>query len=554
MHEYSFNDVMSALRWEIPVGIFVCLALVAAFAVFPVLFVPRHGATKPKQPPTTTLTSAGYSSATRGLLEKHKRRDTTTQRLLSAKQADAVLQEIHDRLDFKKLKQDATRGSITEEMPEQRLIVRAVRPDAKVLELGANIGRATCVIASVLNDSSRLVAIEPDADAVESLLRNRDANGFRFHVECAAVSARPLVRKGWDTKPLPADGIIPAGWSTMNTLTFAQIVQRYGNFDTLVADCEGALANIVRDIPRFFHGIHTVVLENDFKEPGDKEFVDAAMKAAGLAPVINEPGGWGLHKDYFFQVWLSTDSAEDVLFYKHHVVPVLDTTFANQFHATHMRNPIVAIIHSCTLNTDGSNPILDYLQETLARAPVHFDAVICINVGTPTKGALQYSADPKQYERATLRMARRIGQDYPNARILYIHTKGVTHPNNQNVRDWMDLMLYWLVERAPLALTALNDGADAVGCNLVRGKNNSHPPLHYSGNFWWTTGAHIARLDPAWLKTYMDAELNWITKPTDGKYVSIFNHGPHVNFYNQRFPREKYVDSIPFPTPQVVLV
>jgi hypothetical protein len=118
----------------------------------------------------------------------------------------------------------------------------------------------------------------------------------------------------------------------------------------------------------------------------------------------------------------------------------------------------------------------------------------------------------------------------------------------------MDLMLYWLVERAPLALGALKDGADAVGCNLIRGKKNSHPPLHYSGNFWWTTGAHIARLNPAWLKTYMDAELNWITKPPNGKYVSIFNHDPDVNLYKQRFPRETYVNSIPFPIPQVVLV
>jgi FkbM family methyltransferase len=229
--------------------------------------------------------------------------------LRDSRVANTILAHIHGALDMQIVtKPEATTAQIMldDELPEQVLITRALAPGARVLELGGNIGRSTCVIASLLDDSSKLVVLETDPVSVASLYRNRVVNGFKYHVEAAALSAQPLMQKGWVTEPVPPSGVVPPGWARVHTVTLPQLVQRYGVafYDTVVADCEGALASICREYPDFFRGVHTVVLENDFTKPGDKEFVDGAMRAQGLAPVVSESGGWGMHTAVFFQVWM----------------------------------------------------------------------------------------------------------------------------------------------------------------------------------------------------------------------------------------------------------
>jgi FkbM family methyltransferase len=228
--------------------------------------------------------------------------------LRDAKVAATVLAAIHAGLDMQNLTNTAatTAQIMAEELPEQMLIARAVHPCARVLEIGGNIGRSTCVIASLLDDSSKLVVLESDPVSVASLYRNRVVNKLQYHVEAAALSERPLMQRGWNTADVPAGGVLPAGWTPVHTITYAQLCDRYGPgfYDTVVADCEGALTAICRDTPAFFRGVHTVVLENDFTNPGDKEVVDAAMRAAGLQVAVTQAGGWGLHAAEFFQVWM----------------------------------------------------------------------------------------------------------------------------------------------------------------------------------------------------------------------------------------------------------
>lgn len=75
-----------------------------------------------------------------------------------------------------------------------------------------------------------------------------------------------------------------------------------------------------------------------------------------------------------------------------------------------------------------------------------------------------------------------------NDKILYIHTKGVTTPNNECINDWRKYMLYFNVEKYEDAIKDL-DTYDTYGVDLV-----SEPTKHYSGNFWWANTNHIKRL------------------------------------------------------------
>ena len=74
--------------------------------------------------------------------------------------------------------------------------------------------------------------------------------------------------------------------------------------------------------------------------------------------------------------------------------------------------------------------------------------------------------------------------------MLYLHTKGVTKPDNPCIEDWRNLMLHFNVRRYRDALSILTT-ADACGVDLRR-----RPAPHFSGNFWWASRSYLATLPP----------------------------------------------------------
>jgi len=75
-----------------------------------------------------------------------------------------------------------------------------------------------------------------------------------------------------------------------------------------------------------------------------------------------------------------------------------------------------------------------------------------------------------------------------NYKILYVHTKGVTTPNNQCIVDWRKYMTYFNVNQYEKCFNAL-DTYDSCGVDLV-----TEPVVHYSGNFWWSNSSYIKKL------------------------------------------------------------
>jgi hypothetical protein len=78
-------------------------------------------------------------------------------------------------------------GSLRDELPEQRMVVRYLTGNEKVLEIGGNIGRNSLVIASILTDNN-FVTLESDVDIAKQLTENRDLNNFKFYIENSALS------------------------------------------------------------------------------------------------------------------------------------------------------------------------------------------------------------------------------------------------------------------------------------------------------------------------------------------------------------------------------
>ena len=220
----------------------------------------------------------------------------------------ANLSSAEDKINFLHAHLKFAGGSMKDELPEQNMIIRFLDPRAKVLEIGANIGRGTLTIASALEDPKNLVTCECDPVSVELLRNNRFANGFDFHIEPSAISYRRLIQKGWNT--VPSDDLLP-DYHWVNTITFEELARKYAiEFDTLVADCEGALYYILKDNKSLLQNISTIILEADYHSIDHKKSVESVFAEFGLRKIYSESLHVSLRflfpeecADSFYEVW-----------------------------------------------------------------------------------------------------------------------------------------------------------------------------------------------------------------------------------------------------------
>ena len=131
-----------------------------------------------------------------------------------------------------------------------------------------------------------------------------------------------------------------------------------------------------------------------------------------------------------------------------------------------------------------------------------------------------------------------------NHKILYLHTKGVTTPDNSCIEDWRKYMTFFNINQYEKCLYSLNQ-YDSCGVDLV-----NDPTLHYSGNIWWANSSYIKKLPtineikfpktPPILSIRHNAEF-WIGMG-NGNLKSLWNS--NINVYERhlhQYPKIKYV-------------
>lgn len=144
-----------------------------------------------------------------------------------------------------------------------------------------------------------------------------------------------------------------------------------------------------------------------------------------------------------------------------------------------------------------------------------------------------YIGKSAAYERPTLLHMRKKSEEELYTKYFYLHTKGIKHfgtQKEQPVIDWINLMLFWNIEKWRLALEKL-EKYDTYGCN-----DGGH---HYSGNFWWATSKHIANLPKVIPDNYTAPE-DWVQTIRYKKY-NVFSSGYQgFGHYEHLFPRANY--------------
>lgn len=239
--------------------------------------------------------------------------DTTTRRVFTVTIPDYVAaiypdESVAAKLSSMHRKLTLLHGSFRDEFPEQKMAVRFLKPDDRVLEIGGNVGRNSLIIGSIVNQNS-LVVLESDPDIAKQLEENRNVNGMTFAIEASALSARQLVQKGWDT--IVSD-VVPEGYKRVQTISLDTLRAKYPNavpFNTLVLDCEGAFYYILIDMPDILDGITTIIMENDYYDRAHKAYIDSTLTSNGFSCVYSEVlGPEYAYKKFpfeknFFEVW-----------------------------------------------------------------------------------------------------------------------------------------------------------------------------------------------------------------------------------------------------------
>lgn len=151
------------------------------------------------------------------------------------------------------------------ESREQRDANEFIKPDDKVLELGARYGGVSITINKILNDKKNHVAVEPDDKVWNALELNRDNNDCEFQICKGAISNKPLK-------------INDGGYNGFGNFTSSPSQDENGDiplfkisdfnidFNVLVADCEGALENFYNENKDFFKNLRLIIYERDGKE------------------------------------------------------------------------------------------------------------------------------------------------------------------------------------------------------------------------------------------------------------------------------------------------
>jgi hypothetical protein len=151
---------------------------------------------------------------------------------------------------------------------------------------------------------------------------------------------------------------------------------------------------------------------------------------------------------------------------------------------------------------------------------------------------IHIKGDPVLYERPTLlHLHEKAKNDNDEVYYWYLHTKGLRWfgtSNEQNVVDWINLLLFWNVYRWKDAVEKLDRGFEVYGCNQT-----NEPVNHYSGNFWWTKSSYLKRLPNVIGPEYNDPEF-WIMKENP-KWLCIFRSGLEgMGHYSNRYDRSLY--------------
>uniref|UniRef100_A0A6C0C8Q8 Uncharacterized protein n=1 Tax=viral metagenome TaxID=1070528 RepID=A0A6C0C8Q8_9ZZZZ len=225
-------------------------------------------------------------------------------------------------------------------------------------------------------------------------------------------------------------------------------------------------------------------------------------------------------------------------------VQVGPDTLTYQRYFTNITKPVkhICFLHCCSIG-HASRMILNQIVSKVLRELINeLDYLYIVNIGENIVETdfinekiriINYSNNTQLFEKPTLNLMRCFSKYHQDAKILYLHTKGITYPSDYvQISDWRNLLIFFLVERYRTCLKLL-DEYDVVGSNFSL---DPHP--HFSGNFWWSTSKHINTLPEIISNVRHDCEW-WLFNNNPNVKKSVL-YTSNVNHYTTPYPTSIY--------------
>ena len=123
--------------------------------------------------------------------------------------------------------------------------------------------------------------------------------------------------------------------------------------------------------------------------------------------------------------------------------------------------------------------------------------------------------------------------------ILYIHTKGASKQDNQNIIGWRHLMNYFNIEKVKNVFKLFEKTEfNTYGVYYI--SSNKNNGAHYSGNFWWIRSDYVKTINVERINksNRFLAEVGYLCNGINWKPYSAFD--PSSNLYVTEIKREEY--------------
>jgi FkbM family methyltransferase len=149
------------------------------------------------------------------------------------------------------------------EAAERKLVREFIKPQDNVIELGGCLGIVSCIINRLLSDGSRHIVVEANPYLIPWIFRNRERNQAGFLVENCAVGKPPETTFFIHSSSVH-DGSVQHQSGKPHRLpsrSLRELNERYGPFNTLIADVEGAEGDIFESSQPELSGFRLVIVE-----------------------------------------------------------------------------------------------------------------------------------------------------------------------------------------------------------------------------------------------------------------------------------------------------
>lgn len=161
------------------------------------------------------------------------------------------------------------------EFPEHKLVRDHLSPNSTVIEFGARFGSTSCEIARKLENSGRVISVEPDPTVWSNLEANLRSHDCHVHVLRGVVGSRALRFRysNYASRTEDVDDATPQNDDrlvTVDNYHIAELESALGfRVDALLIDCEGCAQQMMDQIgPLLESQVNLVLLEADMGDDG----------------------------------------------------------------------------------------------------------------------------------------------------------------------------------------------------------------------------------------------------------------------------------------------